>query len=238
MTDIRLPIRTLIAGNWKMNGSLREAALLVSQIEGVLADDPNIMMNADLLVCAPHVHLHAIGRIAKGVMLGAQDCSDQDVGAYTGQVSASMLKDVECTHVILGHSERRDYNGESDALVAAKAKAAHRQDLTTIICVGETEEQREAGEQQAIVAAQLKGSIPDTASVDNLVIAYEPVWAIGTGKTATPEDAGAMHDFIRGQLADLVEGADSIAILYGGSVTQPSYWHSPTSMAASSAAPA
>ena len=152
------------------------------------------------------------------VNIGGQDCSPFDGGAYTGDISANMLKDINCSYVILGHSERRQYYSESNMLVKQKAAMANDAGLTSIICVGETEEQREAGEEQDVVGTQMLESLPDTAKAENIVIAYEPVWAIGTGKTATIEDIAAMHDFIRSKLSEKLENAYKIRILYGGSV--------------------
>jgi triosephosphate isomerase len=172
-------------------------------------------------VCPAYVHLaQALGLCAGStVAVGAQDCSHMQSGAYTGEVSAEMLVDQGCRWVILGHSERRQYHAESDDLVAAKLTAAVQAGLFPIVCVGETREQREAAEAEAVVERQLRGALAAQADLRGLVIAYEPVWAIGTGLTATPEQAQAMHAFIRQQL-DGIDGVDAPAtrILYGGSV--------------------
>ena len=175
---------------------------------------------SDYLVCPPFIYLAEIADTLKGsgIALGGQDCSPHDDGAFTGDISAEMLKSLGCTYVILGHSERRQHHGESDELVARKAAKAHEHGLITIICVGETEFERSAGQEQDVVARQLKGSLPQSATYKNTVIAYEPVWAIGTGKTATPQDAKAMHGFIRQKLQNEVDGADLFRILYGGSM--------------------
>lgn len=152
-------------------------------------------------------------------MVGAQDCSHSPPGAYTGEVAAVMLADCGCEWVIVGHSERRQYHQESDALIAAKLAAAQRAGLTPVLCVGETHEQREAGEAMTVVASQLRGALADLPDVRDVVVAYEPVWAIGTGLTATPEIAQEMHERVRGVLREL-DGrhADEVRVLYGGSV--------------------
>jgi triosephosphate isomerase len=204
-------MKKLIAGNWKMNGSPDSAAALVTNIEAGVT--PDILATCDMLVCPPFVHIPIAVLAVNALAIGAQDCSQYDDGAYTGDISAAMLKDTGCSYVILGHSERRQYFGETDASVRAKAKKANAQGLITIICVGETEAEREQGIQEQIVADQLKGSLPAGYDETNTVIAYEPVWAIGTGKTATADDIAAMHAFIRAQL-----GNDKIRILYGGSM--------------------
>jgi triosephosphate isomerase (TIM) len=172
------------------------------------------MLGCELLVCPPATLLSAIGGIiaGSGIALGGQDCHAAPKGAHTGDISAEMLADIGCTHVILGHSERRHDHGETDAIVRDKIMAAWRAGLTAILCVGETRQQREAGKAAEIVAAQLAGSIPGGATPDNLVVAYEPVWAIGTGLTATGDDIMAMH---AGMRANIPPGT---RILYGGSV--------------------
>lgn len=199
-------MKKLIAGNWKMNLDTQGAAALAQQLAN------GSVAGVDLAVCPVAVHLGVVVDILKaaGIAAGGQDCSDQDGGAYTGQVSAAMLADIGARYVIVGHSERREYNGETDALVRAKAEQAIAVGLTPIICVGETLEQREAGQEQIVVAEQLAGSIP--AGATDYVIAYEPVWAIGTGKVAEPSDVETMHGFIRSKV-----GAD-VRILYGGSM--------------------
>ena len=202
-----------------MNGTLGEAVKLASGIvEGIQADSGLLEKN-EFLVCPPFHHIVPVeGELTMAVNIGGQDCSPFDNGAYTGDVSAAMLKDINCSYVILGHSERRQYYVESNLMVKQKAMMANEAGLTSIICVGETEEQREAGEEQDVVGTQMLESLPESATAENTVIAYEPVWAIGTGKVATIEDITAMHDFIRGKLAEKIEGADKIRILYGGSV--------------------
>ncbi len=206
----------LVAGNWKMHGSRAS----VGELLGALVDE-NLPQQVEVAVCPTYVHLAQAVSLCRGssVAVGAQDCSHMQSGAFTGEVSASMLVDQGCAWVILGHSERRQYHAESDDLVCAKLAAAVESGLSPIVCVGETREQREAGEAEAVVRAQLQGALTGHKSVAGLVVAYEPVWAIGTGLTATPEQARDMHAFIRAQLAAIggIE-ADSTRILYGGSV--------------------
>ncbi len=206
--------RSLVAGNWKMNGTR-------ASVEELLAGLVAASSSGDIVVCPTAAHLgQAVERCAgSAIEVGAQDCSHMASGAFTGEVAAPMLADIGCKWVILGHSERRQYHAESDDTVAAKLTAAIAAGLNPIVCVGETREQREQGEAESVVASQLVGALGGQASLAGLVIAYEPVWAIGTGLTATPEQAQAMHAFIRGQLAD-VAGVDASAtrVLYGGSV--------------------
>jgi triosephosphate isomerase len=211
--------RPLLAGNWKMNG-LRAALV---QIERV-ADgyDGMLRENLDLLICPPATLLAAAAAIAapERIAVGGQDCHSQASGAHTGDISARMLADVGAAFVIVGHSERRADHGESDGLVRAKALAALEAGLTPIVCVGETRAQREAGEAEAIVAGQIAGSIPPDIAPERLALAYEPVWAIGTGLTPTPQDVAKMHGFARERLDALLgDGKGARArILYGGSV--------------------
>ncbi|TMJ58710.1 MAG: triose-phosphate isomerase [Alphaproteobacteria bacterium] len=210
-----MAVRTkLVAGNWKMNG-LREdgaalARALVQRMVAAGASGPD----CQLLVCPPATLLTTVGGLIAGsrIALGGQDCHAAAKGAFTGDISPEMLADVGCTHVILGHSERRHGHGEHDTAVHAKILGAWRAGLTAILCVGETRAQREAGTAVDIVASQLAGSMPGDAVPDNLVVAYEPVWAIGTGLTATLEDITAMHAAIRTRLPAQTR------ILYGGSV--------------------
>ncbi len=212
-------MKKLIAGNWKMNGSLADTGRLIQEIVADSLGDSTLSGKCDLLVCPPFVHL-AAARVTLGgsLMLGAQDCSVHDSGAYTGDISASMLKDAGCGYVILGHSERREHHGEKSELVAAKAVRAHAHGLITIICVGEKEQEREQGNEQKVVERQLKASIPPCADAKNTIIAYEPVWAIGTGKTATPADVKAMHAFIRLKMKEQLADSENMRILYGGSM--------------------
>lgn len=211
-------MKKLIAGNWKMNGNAAEAAALIEAVEGRIAKDMDILDKCDFVVCPPFVHLGLVKPKLENVSMGGQNCSQRGNGAFTGDISAAMLKDIGARYVILGHSERRQYHKEKDETIALKAQAANAEGLITIICVGETEEEREAGKQNEIVAAQLEKSLPDGVSEENTVIAYEPVWAIGTGKTATPDDIRAMHEFIRGNLMAKYDDGEKIRILYGGSV--------------------
>lgn len=204
-------MKKLIAGNWKMNGTREMARSLIADIETGLT--PDIAKTCDFVVCPPFAYLGQVVEQVSGVAVGAQDCSAYENGAYTGDVSAGMLDDIGCTYVILGHSERRQYFHETDRGIAVKAERAHAAGLITIICVGETEAQREQGTHQRVVGGQLGQSLPKTATAEDTVIAYEPVWAIGTGKTATTQDIAEMHAFIRSKL-----GSDTFRILYGGSM--------------------
>ncbi len=205
-------MRQLIAGNWKMHGLTAEAVAIVTP----LLDAGELVR--DLLVCPPATQIAAMARILAGsrVAVGGQDCHAQTHGAHTGDISAAMLRDAGASFVILGHSERRQNHGEADALVRAKTLAAVTAELTPIVCVGETGAERQAGREAAVVGSQLDGSLPDHFAG---VVAYEPVWAIGTGRTATEADVAAMHAFIRGQLVvRFGEAGQEIRILYGGSV--------------------
>ncbi len=202
-----------------MNGSVSAARALVKDIAAGLGDLPQ---RCDFVVCPPAIHLEiALDHIRQAkvqVAVGGQDCAMTENGAFTGDISAEMLADFGCSYVILGHSERRQHHKESNEIVAAKAAIAHKKGLVAIICVGERENERDAGVEQDVVAAQLAGSLPSSAAAGNTVIAYEPVWAIGTGKTATPEDVRAMHKFIRANLKEKLEDFAQMRILYGGSV--------------------
>ncbi|MFN4088422.1 MAG: triose-phosphate isomerase [Alphaproteobacteria bacterium] len=210
--------RPLIAGNWKMNCLLVEGTHLAGTLVGRVAEEPRIA--AELLVCPPATLLAPVGELLRGtvIALGGQDCHAAANGAHTGDVAAEMLADAGCTHVIVGHSERRADHGETDATVGAKAAAALRAGLVAIVCVGETAAQREAGEALEVVRTQVRGSVPEGATPRSLVLAYEPVWAIGTGKVARPEDVAEMHAAIRRELAGILADGASVRILYGGSV--------------------
>ncbi len=206
-------VKPLIAGNWKMHGSLAEAAALAGAVRDGAAD-----LAADLLVCPTFLHVAAVAKQLAGspVAVGAQDCHAAAKGAHTGDVSAPMLKDAGASHVILGHSERRTDHGETDAMVRAKAEAAAAAGLTPIVCVGETEAERLAGQAEAVVERQLAESLPDGFAG---IIAYEPVWAIGTGRTPTEADIAAIHGTIRARLAARFGAAGQrTRILYGGSM--------------------
>jgi triosephosphate isomerase len=207
--------RKLVAGNWKMNGSHPANAELLA---GIAAARP---FGCDVAVCVPFPYLSetAVALAGSDVRWGAQDCSVHASGAYTGEVSAGMLHEFGCRYVIVGHSERRQYHGESDQLVADKAKAALARGITPIVCVGETLAQREAGETEAVVKRQLSAVIHTLAHcAGEMVVAYEPVWAIGTGKVATPEQAQAVHALLRAQLKAATPHADAMQLLYGGSM--------------------
>jgi triosephosphate isomerase len=202
--------RPLVAGNWKMNGttaSLKEARLLA----GMLKD---VRLKCEVMICPPATLIGAIRTVTKGarIRLGGQDCHWNPSGAHTGDISAEMLGDAGCSAVIVGHSERRAEHGETDDMVRGKAEAAYRAGLVAIVCIGETLEQRKAGETLAVISRQLKGSVPAGATAMNTVIAYEPVWAIGTGITPTVGEVAEAHQSIRRQTDP------DLRILYGGSV--------------------
>jgi triosephosphate isomerase len=214
MTDTTRP---LIAGNWKMNG-LRSA---MGEFDAMLAGTSEIAAKVDLLVCPPATLIAAFAERARGSRLavGAQDCHPKPSGAHTGDLAAEMLRDAGASAVIVGHSERRADHGETDALVRQKAEAAWRAGLTAIVCIGETQAQRDAGHTLDICRGQLGGSLPDAAKAGNLVVAYEPVWAIGTGLTPTVGDVEQIHRLIRELLIARFGGEGAkIRILYGGSV--------------------
>lgn len=210
--------RPLVAGNWKMNGLAASLPELVAICGGY---STALKARADFLICPPATLIREarVQAAGSGVFIGGQDCHAKAAGAHTGDVSAEMLKDAGASHVIVGHSERRSDHGETDSVVRAKAEAGWRAGLVAIVCVGERREQREAGNAVAVVRAQLAGSIPDGAAAAKLVVAYEPVWAIGTGLTPTKADVAEMHHAIRETLATRfgAEGRNT-RILYGGSV--------------------
>ena len=210
--------RPLIAGNWKMNG-LKAS---VAEFEAMLAGASKVTGKADLLVCPPVTLIADFADKARGskaLGIGGQDCHPKASGAHTGDISAEMLADAGASAVIVGHSERRADHGESDALVRQKAEAAWRAGLVAIVCIGETQAQRDAGQTLDICGSQLKGSLPDGATAANLVVAYEPVWAIGTGLTPTEGDVEQIHKFIRQTLTARFSGEGAnMRILYGGSV--------------------
>jgi triosephosphate isomerase len=208
---------TLIAGNWKMNG----LASSIAELEAVIAGREEVPDTVGLLLCPPATLVAAFAMRSNntGVSIGGQDCHPAEKGAHTGDISAEMLADAGAGHVIVGHSERRADHGETDAVVHAKVGAAWRAGLVAIACVGETEADRDAGKTLDVVGTQLAGSLPDGATPANLVVAYEPVWAIGTGRTPTVDDVAAVHAAIRAALKDRFgEAGGAIKILYGGSV--------------------
>lgn len=204
--------RKLVAGNWKMNGD--RAALV--ELDAIAAGGSGV----DVALALPTTLLTAAAARAGGVAIGAQDVHHADAGAHTGCISAAMVRDAGASFTLVGHSERRAECGETDAIVRAKADAARRNGLRVILCVGETLAEREAGACEAVVTRQLAGSLPDGAAADWLAVAYEPVWAIGTGRTPTVADVAAMHGAIRAKLRQLIGAeADMVRLLYGGSVT-------------------
>ena len=209
-------MKKLMVGNWKMNGSLDANASLI----GALQQDASTW-HCDVAVCAPAVYLAQLQALLAGgrIALGAQDLSVHEGGAYTGEVSAAMLKDFGVRYCIVGHSERRQYHQESDADVAVKAQRALAAGITPIVCVGETLAQREAGQTEEAVKRQLAAVVHTNGHcISEIVLAYEPVWAIGTGKTATPEEAQHVHHVLRAQLQAASQHADRVHILYGGSM--------------------
>jgi triosephosphate isomerase len=210
--------RKLITGNWKMNGGLASNAALLSAVKSELGQP-----SCQVAVCAPAPYLAQCQQFLSGtpVAWGAQDVSAHDAGAYTGEVSAAMLKDFDCAYVIVGHSERRAYHGESDEMVGRKAARAIAAGLIPIVCAGETLAERDAGQTEQVVQRQLEAVLAQLAGNDleKLVVAYEPVWAIGTGKTATPQMAQDVHAFLRSRIAARdAQAASKIQILYGGSM--------------------
>lgn len=206
-------MRPLVAGNWKMNGLHQQAQALSAQILAGSGD-----LDCDLLICPPFTALSATAAILAGtaIALGAQDCHAAPSGAHTGDISAAMLADTGCQSVILGHSERRAAHHESDHTVRAKVEAAQRAGLRPIVCVGETDDERDAGQEMAVVGSQVAASLPDGFAGD---VAYEPIWAIGTGRTPSIDDVAAMHRHIRSALVSrLGHAGRDVRILYGGSV--------------------
>jgi triosephosphate isomerase len=210
-------VRPLIAGNWKMNGLQGSLA----ELEAILNSGAAARGNADLLICPPATLVAAFAARAKGSQLavGGQDCHPEASGAHTGDISAEMLADAGATYVIVGHSERRADHHETDRIVRSKAEAAWRAGLIAIVCVGETRAERDAGRAMEVVGGQLAGSIPEGAIAANLVVAYEPVWAIGTGLTPTSQDIEQIHTFIRQKLTGRFKGEGAgVRLLYGGSL--------------------
>jgi triosephosphate isomerase len=206
----------IVFGNWKMNGRRAEAEALVRDILRGLKSDAT----GTIGICPPATLLTSASGWLQGssVQLGGQDCAIEASGAFTGDISAPMLKDAGCGFTLVGHSERRHGHGESDALVKAKAEAAFEAGLNVVLCIGETEAEWDAGETIAVLDRQLEGSLPAGASADNLIVAYEPVWAIGTGKTPTMDDIASTHAHLRSKVASLVATGRDLPLLYGGSV--------------------
>lgn len=212
-------IRPLVAGNWKMNGVKADLAIAAEAAKGY---DAALKAAVDLAICPPATMLYPMtaALIGSRIATGGQDCSTQAAGAFTGEIAAAMLADAGASFAIVGHSERRTLHGETNATVKAKAQAAQTALLVPIICVGETKDEREAGKALAVVKKQLRGSIPEGATAATLVVAYEPVWAIGTGLTPTAADVAEMHAAIRADLSRLLgkAAAAGVRLLYGGSV--------------------
>ncbi len=212
--------KKIVAGNWKMNLNLQEGVALATELKAALAADKP---NCDVVICTPFIHLATVAGIVNDTVigLGAENCADKEKGAYTGEVSAAQVKSTGAQYVILGHSERRAYYSETAEILKEKVNLALANGLKVIFCIGEVLEEREAGKQNEVVGAQLAGSLYELTSeqMSNIILAYEPVWAIGTGKTATSEQAQDMHAFIRAEIAKQfgAEVAENTSILYGGS---------------------
>ncbi|MCH9675415.1 MAG: triose-phosphate isomerase [Gammaproteobacteria bacterium] len=211
--------KPFVAGNWKMNGSAASAQTLAKGVVDAIGAASSI----DVAVCPSNVFLHAVADIVANtpVALGAQDVSEHEAGAYTGETAAGMLKDMRCRYVLIGHSERRQFFGDTDDRVRAKFQAALAAQLTPIVCVGETLDERESGSMETVIARQVDAvlNIDAGASLSRAVVAYEPVWAIGTGKTASPAQAQEVHKFIRDRIAKVnPDTANALQVLYGGSV--------------------
>ena len=218
------PRRSLVAGNWKMHGLLADGTALAEAIVSRWGGGQG--KDHDVLLCPPATLLYSLAKVLKdtAIQLGAQDCHTESCGAFTGDLAAAMLKDAGCSYVILGHSERRLFHGETSALVAAKARAAWAAGLSVILCVGETARQRDGGRAFSVVRRQIRDSLPAQTPFSRLVIAYEPIWAIGSGHVAGLDDIAAMHGAIRAALATTAgkqerHAAQGVRILYGGSVT-------------------
>lgn len=212
-------IKALVAGNWKMNG-LKASAKEIKSLARLIAKSPK-KAKCDVLICPPATLVSTLKEAAKGskIAIGGQDCHANVSGAHTGDISAEMLKDAGATYVIVGHSERRADHGETSEIVREKALAAHRAGLIAIVCVGETEAQRDAGETLSVIREQLAGSLPKGITSKNTIVAYEPVWAIGTGRTPTADDVAKVHAAIRAALKKRFKAeGEAMRLLYGGSV--------------------
>ncbi len=212
--------KSLIAGNWKMNSTISEAKSLASDIATWYKENKN--NNFNMLVCPPFPLLPIVKEALgdSGVFLGAQDCHMNEKGAHTGDTSALLLKEIGCSHAIIGHSERRTDHAETDAIVKAKAEAAIKAGLTAVLCIGETLAERDSGKTLEVNGRQVRNSMPEGATADNVVIAYEPVWAIGTGRIPSLEDVAETHEAIRKVIAEVIGDAEAqkMNILYGGSM--------------------
>ncbi len=210
-------VSPIVLGNWKMNGLRAEGDALVRDLLSGFSDQAG---PGTLGVCPPATLLVLVSDLLakSGIRLGGQDCAVEPAGAFTGDVSAPMLRDAGCGFMLVGHSERRHGHGESDALIKTKAESAFRAGLDVVLCIGETEADWDAGETIAVLDRQLEGSLPEDANADNLIVAYEPVWAIGTGKTPTMDDIARTHAHLRSRLKSLVSTGADLPILYGGSV--------------------
>jgi triosephosphate isomerase len=216
--DVAMPLaKPFVLGNWKMNGLRADGEALASRL---IARQRRGRPTGTLGICPPATLLAPVGALLRGttILLGGQDCAPEPAGAYTGDIGAPMLADIGCRLVIVGHSERRHGHGEDDRLVQAKAAAAHAAGLIAVLCLGETEPEREAGATIDVLDRQLEQSLPAGASAENLVVAYEPVWAIGTGRTPSADDIAAAHAHLRRRIGTLVRGGDAVRLLYGGSV--------------------
>ena len=212
--------KKIVAGNWKMNNDYQEGMTLFSEIVNMVRDEVNT--TTEVIVACPYIHLHSFGQMAHGrIRLAAQNCHQEEKGAYTGEISVKMIESVGADYVIIGHSERRQYFGENNSLLAAKTVIALKQGLLPIFCIGETKEEREGNRHFEVVKEQLREGLFHLVKAEFLqvIIAYEPVWAIGTGLTASPEQAQEMHAFIRSEIASIYnqETADETSLLYGGS---------------------
>lgn len=214
-------MKKLLAGNWKMNCSLDEAKLLIADVINGVYQNQGVQERCEVVIFPPAIYLptvrHALGNHTL-ISFGAQDCSGHENGAYTGEISAAMLKDSSCSHIIVGHSERRRHHAESNADVKSKAAQVHKNGMIAIICVGETQAERDEGRAEEVVMTQLESCLPMGAHAMNTVVAYEPIWAIGTGNTASDNDIKFMHSFIRGCLEEKLADGANMRILYGGSV--------------------
>ena len=215
-------MKKLIVGNWKMNGDAHDAKELCVSVLDKIEKNEKFVEDCEFLICPPYLHIALLLNYLKDrpdiLKIGGQDCSAYSNGAHTGDISSSMLKDIGCDYVVLGHSERRHLVGETNEIISKKVEKAVARGLIVILCVGETQEQRDADSAFDVVEQQIKEAIFEGICSDNLIIAYEPVWAIGTGQAATAGDVMEMHQFIRNKLKEIVAESSNLRILYGGSV--------------------